>query len=103
VIAYLSCAASRHGCVLLRALLFTSLLQPTYKFSMRTTLQLGLQMLKAIEAIHKLGYLHRDIKPVCDPLECLVVPFPVFFFFVEVDRRHPYAASVELCDWIGPR
>ncbi len=34
------------------------------KFSVGTTVRLGQQMLRAIEAIHDLGYLHRDIKPV---------------------------------------
>eukprot|EP01119_Soliformovum_irregulare_P002945 TRINITY_DN1319_c1_g2_i2.p1 TRINITY_DN1319_c1_g2~~TRINITY_DN1319_c1_g2_i2.p1 ORF type:complete len:469 (-),score=119.60 TRINITY_DN1319_c1_g2_i2:337-1743(-) len=33
------------------------------KFSIATTLRLGIQMLLAIEASHELGYLHRDIKP----------------------------------------
>jgi len=33
------------------------------KFSLLTTLKLGQQMLKAIEAVHAFGYLHRDIKP----------------------------------------
>uniref|UniRef100_A0A7S4KTD0 Protein kinase domain-containing protein n=2 Tax=Paramoeba aestuarina TaxID=180227 RepID=A0A7S4KTD0_9EUKA len=33
------------------------------RFSMLTTLKLGIQMLRGIEAIHELGYLHRDIKP----------------------------------------
>lgn len=37
--------------------------QPNGKFSMLTTLKLGIQMLRAIEAVHELGYLHRDIKP----------------------------------------
>ena len=37
--------------------------QPDGKFSLGTTLKLGLQMLRAIEAVHELGYLHRDIKP----------------------------------------
>jgi len=37
--------------------------QPEGKFSLSTALRLGMQMLKAIEAVHELGYLHRDIKP----------------------------------------
>lgn len=37
--------------------------QPGGKFSMLTTCKLGMQMLRAIEAVHELGYLHRDIKP----------------------------------------
>jgi tau tubulin kinase len=37
--------------------------QENGKFSMLTTLKLGMQMLRAIESVHLLGYLHRDIKP----------------------------------------
>ncbi|KAL6046385.1 Tau-tubulin kinase Asator [Balamuthia mandrillaris] len=37
--------------------------QPSQKFSLLTTCKLGMQMLRAIEAVHELGYLHRDIKP----------------------------------------
>lgn len=33
-------------------------------FSLSTTLRLGLQILRAIESIHSVGFLHRDIKPV---------------------------------------
>eukprot|EP01132_Coremiostelium_polycephalum_P003332 gene3332-4177_t len=33
------------------------------KFSMSTTLKLGIQMIQSLEAIHDLGYLHRDVKP----------------------------------------
>lgn len=35
----------------------------TGKFSMATTLKLGIQMIDALEGTHKLGYIHRDVKP----------------------------------------
>lgn len=37
--------------------------QPKGCFTLSTTLRLGSQILKAIEAIHDVGFLHRDIKP----------------------------------------
>eukprot|EP00242_Pyramimonas_sp_CCMP2087_P005845 CAMPEP_0198218560 /NCGR_PEP_ID=MMETSP1445-20131203/69940_1 /TAXON_ID=36898 /ORGANISM="Pyramimonas sp., Strain CCMP2087" /LENGTH=278 /DNA_ID=CAMNT_0043895643 /DNA_START=356 /DNA_END=1189 /DNA_ORIENTATION=- len=33
------------------------------RFSLSTTARLGKQMLSALEGCHKLGYLHRDVKP----------------------------------------
>jgi len=38
--------------------------QPKQHFSPSTTLRLAIQMLDAIEALHSVGFLHRDIKPV---------------------------------------
>ena len=38
--------------------------QPRGAFSLSTSLRLGLQILKAIESIHEVGFLHRDVKPV---------------------------------------
>ena len=37
--------------------------QPQQKFSLSTTLRVGLQAIAAIRAIHDSGFLHRDIKP----------------------------------------
>lgn len=33
------------------------------KFQLRTTAVLGIQMLERLEALHKQGYIHRDVKP----------------------------------------
>lgn len=38
--------------------------QPRGAFSLSTTLRLGVQILKGIESIHSVGFLHLDIKPV---------------------------------------
>jgi len=35
----------------------------TGRFSMPTTLKLGIQMIDSLEGTHKLGYIHRDVKP----------------------------------------
>lgn len=37
--------------------------QPDGKFSLGSSLKLGMQMLKALEVVHDLGYIHRDVKP----------------------------------------
>lgn len=37
--------------------------QPRGAFSLSTTLRLGLQILRAIQSIHDVGFLHRDVKP----------------------------------------
>lgn len=34
------------------------------KFSMKTTLKLGMALVRALQSIHDLGYVHGDIKPV---------------------------------------
>ncbi|KAL0477699.1 serine/threonine-protein kinase, partial [Acrasis kona] len=36
---------------------------PGQVFSMCTSLRLGIQMIEALEGIHKLGFIHRDVKP----------------------------------------
>jgi tau tubulin kinase len=37
--------------------------QPLGKFTMPTTLRLGIQMITILESIHDMGYVHRDVKP----------------------------------------
>lgn len=37
--------------------------QPNGTFSMCTSLRLGIQMIEALEGIHELGFVHRDVKP----------------------------------------
>ena len=37
--------------------------QPDQKFSLSTTLRVGVQIVTAVRAIHDCGFLHRDIKP----------------------------------------
>ena len=56
--------------------------QPRGAFTLSTTLRLGHQILRAIEAIHEVGFLHRDIKPVSMPL----LPLPYLLYF-------PYAKN----------
>ncbi|CCD71052.1 non-specific serine/threonine protein kinase [Caenorhabditis elegans] len=36
---------------------------PNRKFSRRTGLQIGIQMINAIQQLHSIGFIHRDIKP----------------------------------------
>ncbi len=37
--------------------------QPNQRFTISTTLRIGIQIVEAIKAIHNCGFLHRDIKP----------------------------------------
>jgi tau tubulin kinase len=46
-------------------------------FSMYTSLRLGLQMIEALEGIHKLGFIHRDVKPVRDLQQIINIFFRV--------------------------
>ena len=41
--------------------------QPKMCFSVSTTVRLAVQLITAIESIHSIGFLHRDIKPVREP------------------------------------
>jgi serine/threonine protein kinase len=60
--------------------------QPGGKFSMLTTCKLGMQMLRAIEAVHELGYLHRDIKPVrpSSPLAAAGLSWSCYYYYYSI-------------------
>jgi serine/threonine protein kinase len=34
------------------------------KFSLATTLKIGIKLIPILEAVHSMGHVHRDIKPV---------------------------------------
>ncbi|KAJ5067387.1 tau-tubulin kinase 1 [Anaeramoeba ignava] len=65
---YISCGRIPNYNYVVMELLGNNLAQlkrkmPTGKFSLGTTLRLGIEMISAIEDVHEAGYLHRDIKP----------------------------------------
>ncbi|KAL7073890.1 hypothetical protein ACQ4LE_006198 [Meloidogyne hapla] len=37
--------------------------QPSRRFSAATTLRIGIQLMKAFRALHRVGFIHRDVKP----------------------------------------
>lgn len=48
----------------LTKLKYSNIMKKQGRFSMATSMRLGLQMLDSIKHIHEMGFLHRDIKPV---------------------------------------
>jgi len=69
--------------------------QPKQHFSPSTTLRLAVQMLTAIEAIHSVGFLHRDVKPVCTilmlfaPTRLNKYPSTAWFYLLVEHREWP--------------
>lgn len=61
--------------------------QPRGAFSLSTTLRLGIQILKAIESIHSVGFLHRDIKPVCGKTRLAYYPITNKFHSLSFTHR----------------
>lgn len=53
------------------------------RFSLSTTVRLGIQMLESLRGVHDLGFLHRDIKPVLtfSLASCFFPSLPPPFFF----------------------
>ncbi|KAJ5075408.1 tau-tubulin kinase 1 [Anaeramoeba ignava] len=65
---YISCGRIPNYNYVVMELLGNNLAQlkrkmPTGKFSLGTTLRLGIELISAIEDVHEAGFLHRDIKP----------------------------------------
>lgn len=68
--------------------------QPRAAFSLSTTLRLGLQILRAIESIHQVGFLHRDIKPVSNHITT------VYFCDIHWTSYLSLLQIYVLCDWL---
>lgn len=69
--------------------------QPRGAFSLSTSLRLGLQILKAIESIHEVGFLHRDIKPVsCSCWQGHTCAIPRLFRDSVIDPIHQFPVKL---------
>jgi len=68
--------------------------QPKGCFTVSTTIRLCRQLLAAVEAIHSVGFLHRDIKPVCWfwLLNCGFVSITYNNFFLNYHRLISFAS-----------
>ena len=72
-------------------------------FSVSTTLRLGRQILEAIESIHSVGFLHRDIKPVSRPETfgglrmCCRCAFADLFVFIAVQSNFAMGRLASTC------
>ena len=58
------------------------------KFSLKTALNIGLQILNVLKEIHKCGYIHRDVKP--DNLVVGLGKMSNKVFFVDFGMSTPY-------------
>lgn len=80
--------------------------QPRGAFSLSTTLRLGLQILKAIESIHSVGFLHRDIKPVSFDTKHVTIPLLIctlcrVIFQLADYRTIVVVSTCWISDWHG--
>ena len=73
--------------------------QPKGCFTLSTTLRLGAQILHGIEAIHDVGFLHRDIKPVSDSAFCYQTQLQIRMGFDDNSERKDIGITVKL-QWL---
>lgn len=84
--------------------------QPSHTFNLKTTMALGMCILRSIKSVHDRGYLHRDIKPgnfvsifpgSDDPRKILIIDFGL-------SRRHmnglgSVRPKQQTSRWVGSR
>uniref|UniRef100_A0A3Q3W582 Protein kinase domain-containing protein n=1 Tax=Mola mola TaxID=94237 RepID=A0A3Q3W582_MOLML len=67
-------------------------------FSVSTTLRLGKQILEAIESIHSVGFLHRDIKP---PRPVAGFRGTVRYASINAKWAHRFVNDLHICEQVG--
>lgn len=59
--------------------------------SVKTILMIGLQMIDRLEALHRIGYIHRDVKP--DNLAIGLLEKSKIIYLFDFGLAHPIGAE----------
>ena len=62
------------------------------RFSIKTVLMIGLQVIDRLQALHSIGYLHRDVKP--DNLAIGILERNKVIYLFDFGLAHPIGAEL---------